>query len=51
MGRPPLGVKPINLRLPPELIDIIDREAKAQDITRAELIRRILTYTFKGHLS
>lgn len=41
MGRPKLG-EPVLIRLPAELVARIDAQARAQGITRPELIRRVL---------
>lgn len=41
-GRPPMGVVPIHVRIPPEDLATIDAIAAADGITRAEAIRRIL---------
>lgn len=40
-GRPTTGT-PVQVRIPPHVLDRIDREAAARGITRAELLRRIL---------
>lgn len=40
-GRPEVG-RPINIRLGDELLDKVDRQARAAGITRAELIRRVV---------
>jgi hypothetical protein len=44
-GRPPIGPA-TTLRLPPELLDRVDRWAASQGVTRAAAIRELLTEAF-----
>lgn len=49
-GRPSTGVR-VDIRIPADLLDVIDAEAEQDGITRAELIRGILLHwsVMAGH--
>lgn len=45
MGRPPTGIRPFTgARFSKEVLDAIDRYAKANKISRSEAIRRLVEY-------
>ena len=46
-GRPSTGVK-IQVRIPAEGLARIDRQAEAEGVTRAEMIRRMLNRLARG---
>lgn len=46
-GRPPTGT-PVLVRIPPAVLALLDAEAERDCITRAALIRNILTDYFAG---
>ena len=41
-GRPTTG-RPVQVRIPPPVLAVIDRRAAEYEMTRAEIVRRVLT--------